>query len=586
MKQQTLFSGKWVQTTPIPTTEPSRPKLRGSQPAAFQALKDAKCAILNAPTGWGKSIVIIFLVCYKLLRNRKLRCIIAVPQTLIGRNFVNGGRNVNWCLKIPGIRKLVDWIVNNNLCDEQANDTIRSLVSFLKGPHRLFGNRVLVCTHATLAHAYKRLKKQRRLSLLKNTIVWIDEAHHVMNAQMVGRKDTISNCIGRLVKYCLAKDNHVGLATATFMRGDLRHILSDAMQKMFTRFNVPYDVYFETMQPVESFEFNVVCGDVLKAIGSLRHRPTIIYIAKRQSRYAGSCKYKEVRQIVKTLARGQKVSRQGALILAGNLKVLDLVTEKGRSKRKAYLDNGGQVDIIIALDTCKEGFDWPEAEQCVIIGERHSIPEMIQMIGRLFRRCEGKKHAAVYQILPAVVSDSKRFKDHCNANLTVIFSAMLLEEVFLPLTFSDEPKKRKRRDIDRFISTLPDTDTWQSICRDFLASAHEKDFDQAKRLALSILKRHGVPKADWEVLWRRLWSRCAIITRRQKGLRLDVPFEVLKKTDLTEGLLKLMSGLCGVEIFQELRKMIGRETVTIEEYVIRAEEYAAQNADGSLEAAA
>jgi len=32
--------------------------------------------------------------------------------------------------------------------------------------------------------------------------------------------------------------------------------------------------------------------------------------------------------------------------------VLDLVTEKGREARKAYLDDGGKVDIIIALDGC------------------------------------------------------------------------------------------------------------------------------------------------------------------------------------------------------------------------------------------
>ena len=78
------------------------------------------------------------------------------------------------------------------------------------------------------------------------------------------------------------------------------------------------------------------------------------------------------------------------MIYVGDVKVLDLVTEKGRDKRKEYLDNGGDVDMIIALDTCKEGFDWPKAERSIIIGERHSVPEMIQMIGRLFRRVQGQ----------------------------------------------------------------------------------------------------------------------------------------------------------------------------------------------------
>ena len=59
-----------------------------------------------------------------------------------------------------------------------------------------------------------------------------------------------------------------------------------------------------------------------------------------------------------------------------------------------------------------------------------------------------------------------------------------------------------------------------------------------------------------------------------KGLRLDVPFEVLKRTELSEGLLTLASGLCGAMTFAELRKVIGREVHTVEEYVLMAEELA------------
>ena len=83
-------------------------------------------------------------------------------------------------------------------------------------------------------------------------------------------------------------------------------------------------------------------------------RPTILYLAKRNSRYAGRCKYLEVKQVVRRLSKrlNAPVRRQGELILVGDLKVLDLVTEKGREARKAYLDDGGKVDIIIALDGC------------------------------------------------------------------------------------------------------------------------------------------------------------------------------------------------------------------------------------------
>ena len=579
MKAQTLFSGKWVRTKPLVVSEPFRPELRRSQARAFAALKDKKRTVLQAPTGWGKSLVIASLVLYKLLRNPNLRCIIAVPQTLIARGFMR-----DWTLRIAG--KLVDWVVQHNLCHKQATDTVANLVAFLRGSHTSLGDRILVCTHATLAHAYKRLKAHRQLAVLKDVVLWIDEGHHAKNAQIVGRDDTVSNSLGALATYCVTHGNHVGLATATYMRGDARHILPDKMLATFTHVKIPYDLYFEEAQPVESFEFNIIAGDTLKALDSIfaKPRPTILYLAKRNSRYAGRCKYLEVRQLLRRLSKRLKtpIRRQGAMILVGDLKVLDLVTEKGREARKAYLDDGGKVDIIIALDTCKEGFDWPEAERSIILGERHSIPELIQMIGRLFRRAEGKTHAEVYQILPAAVPNSKRFKDQRNAILTVIFSAMLLEDVFLPISLSTGPRKSKRDRTDRLVETVTDTETWQALSRDFLVAANGRDYDQSWRLAPSVLKKYDIPKTEWEQVWRKLWRQHALVTRKLKGLRLDVPFEVLKTTDLSEGLLTLASGLCGAMTFRELRKVIGREVHTLEEYVSMAEELAAKNINGAL----
>lgn len=574
MKTQTLFSGKWVQTKPLVVAEPTRPELRRSQARAFAALKDKQRVVLQAPTGWGKSMLIASLILYKLLRNPNLRCIIAVPQTLIARGFVR-----DWKLRVAG--RLVDWVVQHNLCHKQATDTVASLIRFLRGGHTSLGDRILVCTHATLAHAYKRLKQRHQLALLKDVVLWIDEGHHVKNAQVAGHNDTVSNSLGALASHCVTHGNHVGLATATYMRGDARHILPDKMLATFTHVKIPYDLYFEEVHPVESFEFNIIAGDTFKALDMVfaKPRPTILYLAKRNSRYAGRCKYLELKQVVRRLGKrlNAPVRRQGELILVGGVKVLDLVTEKGRDARKAYLDDGGKVDVIIALDTCKEGFDWPEAQRSIILGERHSIPELIQMIGRLFRRAEGKTHAEVYQILPAAVPNSKRFKDQRNAILTVVFSAMLLEDVFLPISLSTGPKKRKRDRTDRLISTVPDTETWQALSRDFLVAANGRDYEQSWRLAPSILENYAIPKAEWEQVWRKLWRQHALVTRKLKGLRLDVPFEVLKRTDLSEGLLTLASGLCGAMTFQELRKVIGREVHTLEEYVLMAEELAARN---------
>jgi len=139
MKSQTLFSGKWVQTNPRAISESTKPTLRRSQARAFAAMKDKERVVLQAPTGWGKSLVIASLVLYKLLRNPSLRCIIAVPQTLIARGFAR-----DWKLRIAG--RLVDWIVQHNLCHKQATGTVAGLIRFLQGGHTSLGDRILVCT--------------------------------------------------------------------------------------------------------------------------------------------------------------------------------------------------------------------------------------------------------------------------------------------------------------------------------------------------------------------------------------------------------------------------------------------------------
>ena len=52
-----------------------------------------------------------------------------------------------------------------------------------------------------------------------------------------------------------------------------------------------------------------------------------------------------------------------------------------------------EVDIIIALGMAKEGFDWPFCETALTVGYRGSLTEIIQIIGRCTRDCEGKTHA-------------------------------------------------------------------------------------------------------------------------------------------------------------------------------------------------
>lgn len=580
----------WRKVSRTLKIDTSRSHLRGSQPKAFSALKGKRHVILNAPTGWGKSFVIICLILWKLQRNRKLRCIIAVPQTVIGTGFSR--RRV---FKVPGLPKLFSWVVGHNLCGIESTSKSRAVMAFLRGPNRGLDGRVLLCTHATLAQVYRRLKRTRRLSMFTNTVLWVDEAHHAMNAQVEGSKGTVSNSLGALVRYCVIKgNNHVGLATATFMRGDRRHIVSDEMeQAYFARHDVPYDEYFNTTPPVESFTLDIVCGHQADALVSVFKdvRRSIIYIPKRQSRHASGDKYLEVRQIIKLLAArlSAKIERSGDLILLKSArktyKVLDLVTESGRARKKAFLEqiNGpDDLDIIIALDMCKEGFDWVYAERSVIVGERHSITEMIQMIGRLFRPADGKHHADIYQVIPATIENQDQFKNQRNGILTAIFATMLLEDVFVPCQLSGNTRSGGKR---RLADKVPDSSAFQALLRDFFVAVQGKTYEQSLRFHDAILARHGIPKRERRDTWNQLWARTAILIRRSRGLSVEnIKFEVLKKTDLSGGLLTLCSEMCGAMTFSELREVIGRATRTDEEWVEVAEDLAIKNAAGRLAA--
>src|SRR5699024_4585762 len=78
------------------------------------------------------------------------------------------------------------------------------------------------------------------------------------------------------------------------------------------------------------------------------------------------------------------------------LKVADLVTENGRDRVDKYLSEITELedlDIIIALNKAKEGFDWPYCEHALTIGTRGSLTEIVQIIGRATRDSYNKNQA-------------------------------------------------------------------------------------------------------------------------------------------------------------------------------------------------
>lgn len=175
------------------------------------------------------------------------------------------------------------------------------------------------------------------------------------------------------------------------------------------------------------------------------NKKTIVHIPNVNSMESTGMKLDEVDRILDVLGTVlsqdpetgiYKVkTRNGKIIF-----VADLVTDD--AKRVDVLEylrnikNANQMDVIIALGMAKEGFDWPWCEHVLTIGYRSSLTEIIQIIGRATRDCEGKTHAQFTNLIAQPDADDDDVKTSVNNMLKAITVSLLMEQVLAPnITF-------------------------------------------------------------------------------------------------------------------------------------------------------
>jgi len=76
--------------------------------------------------------------------------------------------------------------------------------------------------------------------------------------------------------------------------------------------------------------------------------------------------------------------------------------EYGGQSERGYLLNEfskGNYDMLVAMKCLDEGVDVPTARTAIILASSGNPKEYIQRRGRILRRCEGKEHATIYDIL-------------------------------------------------------------------------------------------------------------------------------------------------------------------------------------------
>lgn len=566
-------------------------EMRDWQVHAFEQLQAAPFMILNAPMGSGKSWLMCVLSAFKIKQDG-LRSIIVVPQTIIGSGFIKAN------VLLPDGEKL-QWEIKNNLCvDDFSKGTVNFFIQWLESVPTNFSESSILCTHATLVQAYKKLKAEDRLHLFKNILLWIDEAHHIKNVAIENLDGAVSNNgIGELVAYLL--DNHneniqLGLTTASFFRGDKASLLTDRMEEKFKRFNLPYDEYLRSMKHLESFSFDFVLTghNYVKGIEQIiksRKGKDIIYIPHRTASHSTGQKYQEVRNIIEAYGEISHQTEDGITIVqgqSGELKILDLVSEEYRQQKKNYLNNPvlkkdpAALDVIIALGMFKEGADWPYADRCIIVGTRSSLLDVFQMIGRPFRDAENKKHVELIQLLPFSLDqqDDDSFRENLNNYLKAIYASLILENILNPVKIKSiqnvtkeaaiDGEQDQEHKIDWLGVTLPDDTKQQLLLEEVGArivdiAGQNSDtisntmlYDEYNKIVPSILENYGIIEHKEEVS-KQIWGTLVRRGMQMQGISVEnIDFNIIQDMHPLGFLLRYTSGICNINTFEKLREAI------------------------------
>ena len=400
--------------------------MREMQALAYEH-RSKRFLLIKAPPASGKSRALMFIALDKLQNQGIKKVVVAVPEKSIGRSFkntnlVNGGFFANW--EVPPYFNLTD--VKNE------QDKKGRFIEFF----RQNSAKILVCAHATLRNGMKELEDEA----FNDTLLAIDEFHHTS-------ADANSN-LGDVVRRVMNNSTgHIVAMTGSYFRGDGVPVLRAEDEARF------YPVTYNYYQQLNGYKYlkNLILGyhfyqgSYLDRIGEVLDttKKTIIHIPSVNARSStGLGKYTETDEIMKVIGTVESKDYNTGIYHVRTadgrlLKVADLVEDdqKERNMVQGYLQNikhRDDVDIIIALGTAKEGFDWQWCEMCLTVGVRGSLTEVIQIIGRCTRDCEGKETARFVNLIAMPDAEQAEVKVAVNDFLKAITASLLMEQVMAP----------------------------------------------------------------------------------------------------------------------------------------------------------
>jgi len=424
--------------------------MREMQARAYEA-RNAQYLLLKAPPASGKSRALMFLGLDKLHNQGLKKVIVAVPEMSIGSSFkdtdlTSGGFFADWKV-----------LPSYNLCVPGGEaQKVKAFVRFMSDPDAS----VLVCTHATLRFAYQQLTPAD----FNDTLLAIDEFHHTSADG--------ENRLGSLIDGVMAGSNaHIVAMTGSYFRGDAVPILLPEDEEKFTQVTYSYYEQLNGYQYLKSLGigYHFYTGRYVDAVHEVLDttKKTIVHIPNVNSVESTKDKLSEVDHILDAIGEVVEKDMKTGIITVRDetgrlLKVADLVDDGPmRIEVQNYLRNVSKaedMDIIIALGMAKEGFDWPWCEHVLTIGYRSSLTEIIQIIGRATRDCEGKSHAQFTNLISQPDAEDDDVKRSVNDMLKAITVSLLMEQVLAPaVTFKPRSRLFPGEDVEPGTVVIEDT---------------------------------------------------------------------------------------------------------------------------------
>lgn len=397
--------------------------MRAMQARVYEK-RNSQYLLVKAPPASGKSRALMFVALDKLANQGVKKVIISVPERSIGRSFKD--------TELMKYGFYEDWAIDSQYDLTAGGSEGRNIKRFLEFLDDIQA-KVLICTHATLRFAYEQVEDAR----FDNIMIAIDEFHHVSAND--------NSVLGKALKSITHNSTaHILAMTGSYFRGDSQPILTSEDERMFDKVNYSYYEQLDGYKYLKSFgiDYKFYQGSYVEALDKAidSNKKTIIHIPNVNSSESTKDKYEEVGLIEDELGKYLEkdpetgidyIEREDGKIL----KVADLVTEDGRDKVQSYLRNmtsADDLDIIIALGMAKEGFDWPWAEYALTIGNRSSLTEIVQIIGRVTRDSDNKSHAQFTNLIAQPSAQNDDVMVAVNTILKAITASLLMEQVLAP----------------------------------------------------------------------------------------------------------------------------------------------------------